>query len=93
MQKLKDKDKIFNITRRTAYNWIKSACEIARLADDRAHPHTFRHSFAIAAVMNGINIITINKWLGHADIQNTLIYLKIVAKDTITDMRNFEYRN
>lgn len=36
--------------------------------------HTFRHTFASHLVMSGIDLPTLQKLLGHADIQTTMIY-------------------
>ncbi|MDR3136749.1 MAG: site-specific integrase [Coriobacteriales bacterium] len=33
---------------------------------------TLRHSFATAAIRSGINVASISKWLGHADVTTTL---------------------
>jgi len=66
LKKLNDKDKIFTITVRTAQNWIKESCELAGfINDDRSHPHSFRHSFAIATLLNknDIKLRVLQKWL------------------------------
>lgn len=36
--------------------------------------HTFRHTFASQLVMSGVDIVTVSKLLGHADISTTQIY-------------------
>jgi len=36
--------------------------------------HTFRHTFASQAIMAGVPLVTVSKWLGHADIKTTMIY-------------------
>jgi integrase len=46
-----------------------------------AHPHTLRHSRAIQLLNSGVNIIHVKSILGHANIMNTLIYLKYSNKD------------
>ena len=38
--------------------------------------HTARHTFAIQALSNGIDIRTVGTWLGHASIRATEIYCK-----------------
>jgi len=92
LKKLNDKDKLFTITVRTAQNWIKEACELAGfIGDDRSHPHSFRHSFAIVTLLNknDIKLRVLQKWLGHSKIENTLIYQDIVARDTNNFMKDF----
>ncbi|MCL5062664.1 MAG: tyrosine-type recombinase/integrase [Nitrospiraceae bacterium] len=51
----------------------------ARFDEERAHPHTFWHSFA---VLSGMPILVIKNWLGHSNIQNTLIYMQVLGNDT-----------
>jgi site-specific recombinase XerD len=40
------------------------------------HSHMFRHSRAIHLLSTGMNIVLLQKFLGHKSINNTLIYLK-----------------
>lgn len=47
-----------------------------------AHPHTMRHSRAIQLLNSGeVNIVQLQRILGHANIMNTLVYLKYSNKD------------
>ncbi|UCD95662.1 MAG: tyrosine-type recombinase/integrase, partial [Candidatus Zixiibacteriota bacterium] len=36
--------------------------------------HTLRHTFASRLVMQGVNLPTVKKLMGHSDIQTTMIY-------------------
>jgi len=40
--------------------------------------HTGRHIFATMALTQGVDLYTVSKLLGHADIKNTQIYAKII---------------
>ena len=92
LKKLKPKDKIFEISRRSAHTWVKKACNFAGIDDDRTHPHTFRHSFGVAVMLKkDIKIRVLQKWLGHASVENTLIYQDVVASDTKEFMKIFDY--
>lgn len=73
---------ILDITRQRAHQIVREAVSKAGLDDERAHPHTFRHSFAVFAVLSGVPILVIKSWLGHSNIQNTLIYMQVMGNDT-----------
>ena len=89
--------KLFNIGRRAAYCKVKRACEFAGFEDPptekrdgkalkskkrRNLPHSLRHSFAVAAISSGVPLMTVSEWLGHKDVLNTLIYVKLIARDS-----------
>lgn len=75
-------DLLFNITRQRAYQIVTEAVLQAGFDKERAHPHIFRHSFAVYAVLSGVPILVIKNWLGHSNIQNTLIYMQVLSSDT-----------
>lgn len=46
--------------------------------------HKFRHTYATEHLRHGIDIRTLQAWLGHRDIQSTMVYLKGVhSKDAL----------
>ena len=52
---------------------------------DRFFLHKFRHTFATQHLRDGIDIRTLQHWLGHRDMKSTIVYLKgIQAKDALT---------
>ncbi|MEG6523327.1 tyrosine-type recombinase/integrase [Desulfotomaculum sp. 1211_IL3151] len=71
---------IFPFTGRTAFNYVKKACSQADYTDDRSHPSSFRHSYALHCLMNGLAINDVNELLGNRDIKKTMIYLKIIQE-------------
>ena len=38
------------------------------------HPHLFRHSIAMHLYQNGVELALVSQWLGHAQLETTLIY-------------------
>lgn len=40
--------------------------------------HKFRHTYATGCLENGVSIRTLQEWLGHRDLQSTMIYLKYI---------------
>lgn len=73
---------LFDFTRQRAYQIVNEVILRVGLDEERAHPHTFRHSFAVHCVLSGVPILVLKEWLGHSNIQNTLIYLKVLGSDT-----------
>jgi integrase/recombinase XerD len=54
------------------------ACrEIPNLGKKRLHPHSMRHSTAIALLKAGVALSTISHFLGHASLNTTNRYLKV----------------
>ena len=46
--------------------------------------HKFRHTFATEHLRHGVDIRTLQSWMGHRDIQSTMVYLKgIHSKDAL----------
>ena len=50
----------------------------------RFYLHKFRHTFATEHLRHGIDVRTLQSWMGHRDIQSTMVYLKgIQSKDAL----------
>jgi len=46
--------------------------------------HKFRHTFATEHLRHGVDIRTLQNWMGHRDIHSTMVYLKgIHSKDAL----------
>lgn len=88
---IKRGDHLFQMSRKTAYNYVRKACNMAGVFDDRCHPHTFRHSFAINCIIQQVPVTILKEWLGHRDITKTLIYTNILAQDTKIFMDNVRF--
>lgn len=56
---------------------IKGYGETAKLPDDKRHFHVLKHSIATHLLDTGADIRFVQDWLGHANIQNTVIYAQI----------------
>jgi integrase/recombinase XerD len=51
--------------------------EVATLGRKRLHPHSMRHSTAVALLKSGVDLSTISQWLGHASPTTTNRYATI----------------
>lgn len=45
------------------------------------HPHMLKHSAAVNMLESGIDLTWVQRWLGHKDIRNTMIYLEEAGID------------
>jgi integrase/recombinase XerD len=73
----------FKASRFTGYEWVQSALVRAKLdkvlpKETKVTPHTFRHSAARHWLAQGVQINTVQMWLGHSNLDTTLIYLSLV---------------
>lgn len=76
-------DKLFPISRQRAWQLTQEHFE--------GHPHQFRHSFAVNWLRNGGDIFLLSRMLGHARIQSTMEYLKIVPADIGKELLKIEF--
>jgi len=77
-------DRLFSFTQRTAFNYFKKACTLAGISDKRTHPSSFRHSYAIKYINDGVKLININERLGNSDIKKTVnLYIDSKRKNYI----------
>ena len=49
--------------------------------------HTARHTFAVLSLMRGLPVAVLQKVLGHAKIQTTMLYAKVVEDFQHQEMR------
>jgi site-specific recombinase XerD len=80
--KIGEGERVFAFGRTRAFQIVRAACLAAGIERARSHPHVLRHSFAIACVLQGVPIPVLNAWLGHAGLEATLIYSKVLAVDS-----------
>ncbi len=65
-----------------AHRIVRDACIKGGIEKTRSHPHVLRHSFSVNAVLQRVPLPILQKWLGHSDIKNTMVYLQILSQDT-----------
>jgi integrase/recombinase XerD len=66
---------VWKSSRPTAYRLIKQCMDDAGVRGGMASPKGLRHGFAIACIAKNIPLTVIQKWLGHARLETTAIYL------------------
>lgn len=54
-----------------------SAAAVDSLKGKRLHPHSIRHTTAIALLHAGVDFATLSQWLGHSNLNTTMIYARV----------------
>ena len=78
---LKREDLLFSFNSKTGHYHVHKACKYAGIDDERCHPQTFRSSYAVNCLLQGTPAIVLQKWLGHSNIMNTMVFTKVLAVD------------
>jgi site-specific recombinase XerD len=73
--------KVWGFSRATAYRMIKTKMKQAKVVGGMACPKGLRHGHAVACVAGKIPLTTIQKWLGHARLETTAIYLDVTGEE------------
>lgn len=69
------------VSRQTAYRWIKVVMQDAGIKGKMASPKGLRHGFGIHAMLSGVQLNMLQKWMGHASIETTAIYANAIGKE------------
>ena len=87
----KDFDKLFSLNYSRMYGFWQAARESLGYADKKFYTiHLCRHTCASRLVQRGVPILLVKDWLGHEDIENTMIYAHLAPKalHSVVDVLN-----
>lgn len=73
--------RIWPFSRATGYRLVKECMDRAKISGGMASPKGLRHGFAIACLAHQIPLPTVQKWLGHARMETTAIYLEVSGNE------------
>ena len=73
--------RVWNFSRATAYRMVKAHMISAGVNGVMASPKGLRHGFGVACTTNKILLPTIKKWMGHARMETTAIYLDVSGEE------------
>ena len=68
------------ISRKTLYKLMQTYGEKAEIPKDKRKFHVLKHSIATHLLDAGADIMFVKDWLGHKNIQNTLVYSQLTSK-------------
>ncbi len=68
--------RFFNMSRQTFWRKMQAYGAEAGLPEFKAHPHALRHSAGRLGFIGGMTIPDVQRYLGHVNGSNTLIYLE-----------------
>ena len=74
-------ERLWPVARMTAYRWVIKTMELAGIEGPMAKPHGLRHGFGVNALMKDIPLPLLQRWMGHADLETTAIYLQVVGNE------------
>ena len=88
MEGKRKSDRLFNVDPTTVGNWVGKFCKHLGI-EKKVTVHTFRHSCAMGLLNHyGLRLVTVQKILGHANIDSTLIYARLSDDSLDKDLEN-----
>lgn len=75
-------DRLWRLSRSRAWQLIKAVMKTAGInGGPHATPKGLRHGFGLHAVRSGVPLNLVQKWLGHASMATTAIYLQAMGEE------------
>lgn len=79
------------ITRIAVYRMLLRLAELTGIETKKAHPHSFRHLFALTYMKQYGNITELADILGHSSLETTRIYTTTTAEEKRSKMDGLEF--
>lgn len=67
--------------RTRAWQLVKTVMATARVEQLPASPKGLRHGFGVHAILSGVPLNLVQRWLGHEDIATTAIYANVIGPE------------
>lgn len=81
--------RLWNFSRTTGWRIIKSVMRAASVSGTQARPHGIRHGFGVGALQAGVPVTLLKRWMGHAKLSTTEIYLDVIGPEELAFARRF----
>ena len=75
--------RLWRFCRMTAWRTVKLVMKLAGIAGPHACPKGLRHGFGVGALQSGVPVTLVQRWMGHARLSTTSIYLDVSGPDEI----------
>lgn len=77
-----ERSRLWSFSRSQAWRLIKAVMQDAGIIDGpQASPKGLRHGFGVHAVRSGVPLNLVQRWLGHASMTTTAIYLAVMGDE------------
>jgi integrase/recombinase XerD len=73
--------RVWQFSRSTGYRMIKAKMQVAQVSGGMAMPKGLRHGYGVACVSVKVPPPMIQRWLGHARLETTAIYLDVHGEE------------
>jgi integrase/recombinase XerD len=73
--------RIWRWSRTTAWRRVKEVMAAAKISGTPASPKGLRHGFGVNATLSRVPLPLVKRWMGHASIRSTEIYLDVMGPD------------
>ncbi|OQW54889.1 MAG: integrase [Proteobacteria bacterium SG_bin9] len=83
------RQRIWAFGRMTAWRIIKRVMSIAGVRGPQACPKGLRHAFGVCSLQSGVPINLVQRWMGHARLSTTAIYLDVSGPEEMSFARRF----
>jgi site-specific recombinase XerD len=87
-RKISDTDPLFTTDegmRLTAFGLRSMFVRLGKRAGFPISPHMLRRTCAVQSLTSGMDVITLQKFLGHADVSTTAIYCNLLPDDVLSE--------
>lgn len=78
---LRGQDRLWSFSRTFAWEHVKAIMKSSGIGEAQCMPKALRHGFAVDAVLNGVPLNVLQRWMGHARIETTAIYANVMGKE------------
>lgn len=72
---------IWRWSRTTAWRRVKAVMRAAGIKGAPGMPKGLRHGFGVHAIHSNVPVTLVQRWLGHASLRTTSIYLGVIGQD------------